>query len=193
MKNKEFGNRLKYLREQKGLIQAQAAHLVGMSYSALQGHDRGNLPNRNNLKKYSDFYGCDEVWLLTGVGEPFPGKSDEDIFVKEPGAPYNEREREGEKWGMETLGPDPVNGSIHEQFKLSKALTAAARVLESKTSYAVALYVNIQHFDRAIRAETRITQLEQNNKSLEKRIFNLEKKLLTPKGAANESGERKAA
>ena len=193
MKDRYFGARLKSLRKRLGLTQTATAQKVGIGYGAIQCHESGGRPNRNNLKKYLALYGCDEAWLLFGKGEPFPGKSDEDFFVKEPGAPYNARERESEKGGVETLGLGPTNGSIHEQFKLSEALTAAARVLESKTSYAVILHLNIQHFDRAIQAETRIIQLEQNNERLEKRMFNLEKKLLTPKGSADESGERKAA
>jgi len=40
------------------------------------------------------------------------------------------------------------------------------RVLESGTSYAIALLLNIQHFDRAIQAETRITQLEKTFKNI---------------------------
>ncbi len=51
----------------------------------------------------------------------------------------------------------------------------AARVLESGTSYAIALQLNIQHFDRAIQAETRITQLEKNLQEYNKRVLNIEK------------------
>ena len=61
------------------------------------------------------------------------------------------------------------------EFKVSYALTMAARVLESGTSYAIALLLNIQHFDRAIQAETRITQLEKNYQENNKRLINLEK------------------
>ena len=146
---------------------------------------------------YKDQFGVDINWLLTGEGEPYIDRQkDEGVYVKEPAPSYNAREREGEKRGTEILGARPPEGSIHEQFKLSEALTAAARVLESRTSYAVILHLNIQHFDRAIRAETRITQLEEKNERLEKRMFNLEKKILeteTSKRSADESGERKVA
>ncbi len=42
--------------------------MLGISYSALQIHEGGRWPNRNNLKKYIDFYGCDGDWLTTGKG-----------------------------------------------------------------------------------------------------------------------------
>ncbi len=61
------------------------------------------------------------------------------------------------------------------EFKVSDALTMAARVLESGTSYATALLLNIQHFDRAIQAETRITQLEKNLQENNNRLLNIEK------------------
>lgn len=50
----------------------------------------------------------------------------------------------------------------------------AVRVLESGTSYATALFLNIQHFDRAIRAEMRIQQLEHNLGVLNDKIGRLE-------------------
>jgi uncharacterized coiled-coil protein SlyX len=50
----------------------------------------------------------------------------------------------------------------------------AARVLESRTSYALALFTNIQHFDRAIQAEARIAQLERKDQEQMDRINKLE-------------------
>ena len=68
IKDKGFGNRLIFLRNQRGLKQTQAAQMLDISYSALQIHERGRWPNRNNLKKYVDFYRCDGDWLTTGKG-----------------------------------------------------------------------------------------------------------------------------
>ena len=64
---------------------------------------------------------------------------------------------------------------LGDKFKVSDALTMAARVLESGTSYAMALLLNIQHFDRAIQAETRITQLENNLQENNIRLLKVEK------------------
>lgn len=180
LKDTRFGARLKTLRNRLELTQVVASQKIGISYKALQDHEGGRRPNRNNLRKYLGFYRCDEAWLLTGVREPFPGKKDEGIPIKEPVVLYNARKREGEKKSTEISGVESLAG-IQEQFKLSEALTMVARVLESGTSYATALYVNIQHFDRAIQAEKRIANLEQKNNGLEKRLNNLEVRLFSDK------------
>lgn len=76
---------------------------------------------------------------------------------------------------------DPVLNEVGEidgfgdKFKVSDALTKAARVLESETSYAMGLLQNIQYFDRAVQAENRITQVEKNLQENNKRLLNLEK------------------
>ena len=49
----------------------------------------------------------------------------------------------------------------------------ATDVLVSNTSYTYALYLNIVHFDRAIKAETRITTLENKCEILEKKVTDL--------------------
>ena len=60
-----------------------------------------------------------------------------------------------------------------DKFKLSNALSMADRVLESETSYAMSLLQNIQHLDRAVQAENRITQIEKTLQKNTKRLLNL--------------------
>lgn len=62
-------------------------------------------------------------------------------------------------------------------FSLPEAMRMVTDVLTSRTSYATALYLNIQHFDRAIRAENRIGILEDENKRLNSKISDLEGRL----------------
>jgi transcriptional regulator with XRE-family HTH domain len=69
MKEKEFGIRLRQLREAKGLTQQEAANQIPISYRALQRHEYGFIPNMNNLEKYAAFYRVEKFWLLTGGGE----------------------------------------------------------------------------------------------------------------------------
>lgn len=71
----------------------------------------------------------------------------------------------------------------------------AARVLESGTTYAIALYLNIEHFDRAIQAEARVTALETRVAVLENEILNLKETLTKciPRDApVHDAGERVA-
>ncbi|PIP07537.1 MAG: hypothetical protein COX51_06400 [Syntrophobacteraceae bacterium CG23_combo_of_CG06-09_8_20_14_all_50_8] len=56
-----------------------------------------------------------------------------------------------------------------QEFRISEALTMAARVLESGTSYATSLYLNIQHFDCLIAAEARIARVESSQRDFETR------------------------
>jgi uncharacterized coiled-coil protein SlyX len=64
-----------------------------------------------------------------------------------------------------------------QEFRISDALSMTARVLESGTSYATALYLNIQHFDRAVQSETVMKQcqddLSRQNKIIEEQRLQL--------------------
>lgn len=59
-------------------------------------------------------------------------------------------------------------------IRIADALQATARVLESGTSYATALFLNIQHFDRAVMAESRLDHLEQFAKQQKIHIAEME-------------------
>lgn len=84
MKDKAFGKRLKYLRKRRKLRQVDAAKKIGVSYKALQDHEGGRWPNRNNLEKYLNFYKCERTWMLTGEGDPYLSKGEKpDIEVVE--------------------------------------------------------------------------------------------------------------
>ncbi|HAR98526.1 MAG TPA: hypothetical protein DCS11_06505 [Syntrophus sp. (in: bacteria)] len=48
------------------------------------------------------------------------------------------------------------------EFRISDALAMTARVLESRTSYATALYLNIVHFDRAVSSESIVSKCEED-------------------------------
>lgn len=70
------------------------------------------------------------------------------------------------------LNPLPSPTIESHGFKISQMLAMTARVLESGTTYAVALAYNIQHFDRAITAESRIDKLQQTVQSQGQTISN---------------------
>lgn len=82
MKNIDFGERLKHLRNLKGLLQTDAARLIGISYSSLQNHESGCMPSQMNIQRYSRFYECDKNWLITGIGVPFGDNHDNRMPIK---------------------------------------------------------------------------------------------------------------
>jgi len=68
---------------------------------------------------------------------------------------------------VQHLYADDISQPSTHHWKISDAVTMATRVLDSETSYADALYVNIVHFDRALQAEGRIVKMEQQQKDTE--------------------------
>jgi hypothetical protein len=115
------------------------------------------------MKKYN--FSSD--WLDSGRGEPFPGAR-----IKYPEVCGHE-ESTGVHEIMDSYGKE-ANKHLNQgrEFRISDALTMCTRVLESGTSYATALYFNIEHFDRAVKSEFNqskyIDDLQTMNESLSK-------------------------
>lgn len=118
--------------------------------------------------------------LLKGEGEPFPGARNKypevcgpDIsedthkpradIISVHAAPYEK--------GAITDGHQD-NGKS-QPISIGEDLAIAARVLESKTPYAVALHLNIQSFGKAIAADKRIDTLEFSLRDLQSEINQL--------------------
>jgi hypothetical protein len=129
------------------------------------------------------------AWLLSGEGEPHINK---DMLVREETPPYASgtadgegffgkaefRKVQGQRMSVTILGPknSQTQAPPGYPFKVSDALTMAARVLDSRTSYATALYLNIQHFDRALRSEESLASLKEQNERQAAQIAELEAK-----------------
>ncbi|MGD9949793.1 MAG: helix-turn-helix domain-containing protein [Desulfobulbus sp.] len=63
-----FTNRLKEIREDRGLKQKEMAELMKVSLSSYQRYELGNgVPDGNALKKLAE-YGYNIHWLITGQG-----------------------------------------------------------------------------------------------------------------------------
>lgn len=156
----EIGKRLVELREAERLNQIQAADVLSIKHTTYQKYEYGvSRPNQENTQKIINHYGCSYNWLFTGEGEPFPdaGQKGKEVSVTSA--------------HPVTAKDAPLSSTVPatpftNEFRISEALQMTARVLESGTSYATALYLNIQHFDRAITAEERIAHLEQNQAEL---------------------------
>jgi len=194
---KYIGDRLISARKKTGLTQEQSAKLVGISLRALQGHEKDeHRPGDTTIGAYAAIYKCDQIWLLTGDSNlPLKmgtGEVPQTADGEGPWGKTHHHEMEGVPFDVITYDPKgsrPADAT----FKVSGALTMAARVLESKTSYATALYLNIQHFDRAIQAELRLTSLEKENKqqgmeleAQRKEIEELKERLAALEGKSSE-------
>lgn len=156
--NTDFIERLQKLIDDNAAGKpALFATKAGIAPGTFHAYTKGRLPQGEQLIRIHKTYRVNIDWLLTGKGEPYL----RDVPAQEPGREENNRAGE-----PVTQQPD---------FRISDALTMTAEVLESGTSYATALYLNIQHFHRAISAEKRIEQLELEVSSLRERMIQLEK------------------
>jgi len=156
-KDKDLGDRISWLRADRGLKQTEVAHDIGVAIGTYQLFEYGNHPSRKNIERIIDFYQCSRSWLLTGEGVPYPERPEERpetsfTGIRQPTVPY----------GPAVIEPQGTS------FRITDAMTMCARVLESGTSYATALYLNIQHFDRAVSAEERLGQLEAQQVAFER-------------------------
>ena len=69
--NKALGVRLRTLREQASLTQAEMAEIVGKSRSAVAKFENGTPPGRTVLSRYSKHFAVNTHWLLTGAGDQY--------------------------------------------------------------------------------------------------------------------------
>lgn len=69
---KTYPERLKWAREQKGFTEAtEAAEALGMKPPTYLAHENGSRGGARRAERYSQFFGVDLHWLLTGRGTPF--------------------------------------------------------------------------------------------------------------------------
>lgn len=166
MKDIQFGLRLKKLRKLKDFRQTKAAQLIGISYSSLQGHEGGSLPNRRNIQKYASFYGCDENWLVSGQGDPL----------------YKEGEGEPGSTVLAVESPTPtynkVEGEPSDSIGLGQAVELLAKVFSSDNKRLIrAITANLDAFSEVVESKEREGQAVQMMSKMSDRMAALEERL----------------
>lgn len=143
--------RIKTEREKLNLSHEQLGNKVGVSASAIAKWEKSTIPKTKSIQKLADVFKCTFEDLLTGKS-----------YLFEP-----------ESKSMVVSAPDPpvYKGSI----SLADGIKMATDVLNSGTTYARALYMNIVHFDAAIKAEERAARYQIEMKGQSERINGLEK------------------
>jgi phage repressor protein C with HTH and peptisase S24 domain len=64
-----FGERLKFLREKRGLTQPELAQNISVSIGSIQNFERGKVPLGETVAKLAITLGCSTDWLLLGESE----------------------------------------------------------------------------------------------------------------------------
>ena len=170
-----IGERILRIRIKTGLSQKDFAEVLGVHARSVQRWEiRDAYPGGEILKEMCVKFHANINWLLTGEGEPYAKESEPDIV--EEFTPYK---RGGllEVNSVRERKVEYVSQPAKESpgFKISEALAMAARVLESGTSFSGVLYVNIEHFHRAIQVQGRIDALEESQRRLEEKIAAIER------------------
>ena len=157
---------MKHLRKRLDLTQIDAAREINLSYKALQDHEGGRLPNKNNLQKYLDFYKCNKIWLLTGEGEPPQGDDKGDVLVKETGLRYN------------VDRPVTDIGWQYNADPFGQASSALKEIFDSHDPVLIdAVRANLYISRLYVRKERQIQQQSDEIRELKKEIDTLKKRL----------------
>lgn len=68
--------RIKFVRQRSKLTQTEFAEKIGLSRNFIAKVEMGNRePSDRTIKDICRVFGCNEVWLRTGVGEAFAPKT----------------------------------------------------------------------------------------------------------------------
>jgi transcriptional regulator with XRE-family HTH domain len=69
---KQVQDRIKQVRQSEGLTQAEFAEKIGLSRNYIAMIEIGQRePSDRTIKDICRIFGVNEIWLRTGVGEPF--------------------------------------------------------------------------------------------------------------------------
>ncbi len=164
---KTLAERLKWLRSERGLKSKKvAAVAIGIRYGTYQRYEYGGNPSETHWKKLIEFYGCSRSWLQHDDGVAFPDRASGPVEVGTSVL--------GERSQYRSSRSSSLTSPIGE-FKIRDVVYMATQILESGTSYAHALYLNIVHFDRALQGETRIEKCEGDIRRLEGEVESMKK------------------
>jgi len=152
---------INYVICKNSLSNEKLAKELGMSTASIDGYRRGlRLPKIEFLLFLQEKYQLNTEWYLYGRGEPFPDIRSKYPDICGPDLPVQIKSADG---GVGEEAPASAEArSAQIEFRISDALAMTARVLESRTSYATALYLNIVHFDRAVSSESIVSKCEED-------------------------------
>lgn len=117
--------RIKYVRQNAKLTQTEFAEKIGLSRNFIAKVELGNRePSDRTIKDICRVFGCNEVWLRTGVGEPFAPKTRRDAIDEYIGQLSAGKRSDIEQLLIEVMAHTTVDEwkAIAEVFRKAKEL-----------------------------------------------------------------------
>lgn len=150
-----IGIRIKQIRTQQGLTQAQFADEMAISQTHVSKIEKGvEHPSPTLLRLMSLKYNIDETWLTDGIGGPDPGwdiRTDEGVILK-----YNAMRVSFEKKIHSRTGEDLI--STVEAFAYFDALLSPRKLTdEDKTKYLASICSAVDKLEQLVSMVSRGT------------------------------------
>jgi hypothetical protein len=157
----------------KGILDVDLAKILGTNKNTLAGYrQQKGLLKGEVIERLVSHYHFNPGWLLKGEGEPFPGARAKypDVCGPEiPAANGHIKDAGASPPSYKAESSEPMT----QGFSIAEDLMLAAKVLESKTHYAMSLHQNIRSFAGGVNDISILTQV----KDLQDRFSEIEGKM----------------
>lgn len=105
-----IGERIRAIRKEKGLTLIAFGDKIGISNPAVSNIENGKTnPSNQTILAICREFGVDEVWLRTGVGDPFCAKTRKDKIAEYFGQVLAGDRTETEELLIEVMSETPVD------------------------------------------------------------------------------------
>lgn len=169
-----------------------AKNLGGIALNTLTAYKKGKGVSEIKavvVEALANVYTFSPTWLLTGIGEPFPGAR-----TKYPEAcgpePYKHETLRHTSVAESTSQYHPPPEHTEDSATIAHDMALTARILSSGTHYATALHLNIRSFaagledldkteamaavqEKLIDLEKKMADIQQENKELRRQLTDL--------------------
>lgn len=172
-----FSERLQRLAKEKNIFQADLVVALKKHSSTISKWWNGEIvPGPKNIRLIAHFFDCNEEWLATGKGEPFPL----------PFTSYSPTQRVTELIAEEAMSQNDHEPEEQDHLSISEMLVMTTVILESNTVYRSALASNVRAFYEAVKREEemrsvdeRLEEMQGENRMMSERMARMEEMLLS--------------
>lgn len=125
-----MNERIKYVRQNAKLTQTEFADKIGLTKNFISLVENGNRDvSDRTIKDICRVFGCNEVWLRTGVGEPFAPKTRRDAIDE-----YIGQLSAGKRTEIEQLLVEVMSRTSVEEWQVIAAVIRKARDIYNEKS-----------------------------------------------------------